>query len=135
MWSKSRDNKYTCVYPSPWSSSPCSAHKMTWILVLYSILYVYATFELLVLLTSRIHLSVLLVICSRHFPLRYEGVKRRTIEVLRRARGIYEMILKLFLARLDRFQMKFSSWLDFTHTLPYTGTTKIDMGNRTFAPY
>ena len=98
MCSISQDNKYTCIYPPPGSSSPSSAHKIGRIFVSYFIIHVYATHETLVASISAINMGVLLLtICTRHFPLSHEGVQKLVIEAVRHAQEMCYRALQFIL--------------------------------------
>ena len=64
------------IHSSPGSSSPGSAHKITWIFVLYIIIHVYAARAPHTASRNRVNSDVLLLTISTwHFPLSHEEVR------------------------------------------------------------
>ena len=136
MWSRSQDNKWTCTYLSAGSILLGSAHIMTQNFALSFIIHVYVTGKPLVALRNRIIFGVpLLTVCMWHFPLSYEGVEKPVIEAMCHAQRMCQRMFNFIFGRSDKFQILFSSWLDFPLTIPHISTMKIDMGNLIFAPY
>lgn len=77
-------------------------------------LNVYTALEALVASRNRINSGVLiLTLRTWHFPLSYERVSKLTINIVHRVLGIYSMTLQPISLKSDKFQILFSSSLDF----------------------